>query len=228
MTKCYGSWCAFGGSNSRQPQIRKDRNTSRIKARKTRFLHRDRTKCLKRHLLMAERKMKLDHANSETPLRHEPKPAKTARKRGLLTKAAQILVRLRSENIETPAGARPEGRDLLHQTGCRTSTFKTHNTTSRSVECWRWLRKDPSAWDPKRPKHQQDQGPKNAIFRHQTGCRTSTFKTHLNTSRGVDSWRWLLKISSASQIRKDRNTSRIKARRTRVFTPEGLPPSKRI
>ena len=34
--------------------------------------------------------------------------------------------------------------------------------------------------------------------------------------------------SRQPRIRKDRNTSRIKARRTRVFTPEGLPPSKRI
>ena len=49
------------GLSPGQLQIRKDRNTT---AAQVRGSLRDRTKCLKRHLLMAERKMKLDHANS--------------------------------------------------------------------------------------------------------------------------------------------------------------------
>ena len=66
----------------------------------------------------------------------------------------------RSKKTETPAGSRPEEREGLHLKGCRLRNAYKHKqergvltTAAQNLV---------SLTDPKRPKHQQDQGPKNA------------------------------------------------------------------
>ena len=122
---------------------------------------------------------------------------KGCQERGFRTIAAQILVSLRSEKTETPARFEPMP-SKKHAERMPHVTFGTHKK-----QCFGPV-----------PKHRD--------FLHQTGYRTSTFKTHLNTSRAWSANDGCSKIRQP-QIRKDRNTSRIKARRTRVFAPEGVP-----
>ena len=94
-------------------------------------------------------------------------------------------------------------------------------------------------------KHQQDQSPKNKRERGVLTIATQNLgslraeKTETPAGSRPEERDFLQQAgawiaddgcskSRQPRIRKDRNTSRIKARRTRVFTPEGLPPSKRI
>ena len=125
-----------------------------------------------------------------------------------------------------------------------------HITTSRNVDSERWLLKVSSASDSKRPKHQQDSSPCQAK-NTQTECFTSPLepiknkasvpkhpnasssrasakqktvrKAHITTSRNVDSERWLLKVSSASDSKRpkhqqDSSPCQAKNTQTECFT----------
>ena len=169
---------------------------------------------------------------TETPARFEPMPSKKHADRMLHVTFGTH--KKQSFGSETPE--RQQQSSL-----CRAKTVRNaHITTSRNVDSERWLLKVSSASDSKRPKHQQHSSPCQAK-NTQTECFTSPklrcrnnrtpaaveplrskkpFETHIYN---VDSERWLLKVSSASDSKRpkhqqDSSPCQAKNTRTECFT----------
>ena len=131
-------------------------------------------------------------SGSETPERQ--------RESRLKHQQAQILVSVRFEKTETPARFEPmpskkHADRMLHV------TFGTHKKQSSKT---------------RRPQIRKDRNTsrikaRRTRFLHQKGCRTSTFETHIEPQAGARIPNDGCSKSRQRQIRKDRNTSKIRA-----------------
>ena len=181
---------------------------------------------------------------TETPARFEPMPSKKH--------ADRMLHVTFGTHKKQSFGSEIQPNASSSRTSAKQKTVRNaHITTSRNVDSERWLLKVSSASDSKRPKHQQDSSPCQAK-NTQTECFTSPYKepiknkasvpkhpnasssrasakqktvrnAHITTSRNVDSERWLLKVSSASDSKRpkhqqDSSPCQAKNTQTECFT----------
>ena len=156
--------------------------------------------------------------------------AKHKQGRGVLTMASQRLVSLRSEKTETPAGSRPEEREFLYQKGCQERGFRTM-AAQILVSLRSEKTETPARFEPMPSKKHAERMPHVTFGNYKKQC-FGPLPKHPNASkiraqkhaermphvtfgrRGANDG---CSKTRQPQIRKDRNTSRIKARRTRVF-----------
>ena len=159
---------------------------------------------------------------------------KHKQERGVLTTAAQSLGSLRAENTETPAGSRPEERDFLQQAGA----WIADDGCSKSRQPHRSKKTETPAGS--RPeereglhlkgcrlrnayKHKQERGVLTTAAQSLGSLRAEKTETPAGSRpeepdflQQAGAWIADYGCSKSRQprIRKDRNTSRIKARRT--------------
>ena len=176
---------------------------------------------------------------AETPARFEPMPSKKHADR-------MLHVTFGTHKKQSFGSETPERQQQSNLCQAKNRSKRT----SRNVDSERWLLKVSSASDSKRPKHQQDSSPCQAK-NTQTECFTSPLEpiknkasvpkqpnasssrtsakqksirnAHITTSRNVDSERWLLKVSSASDSKRpkhqqDSSPCQAKNTQTECFT----------